>query len=246
MNAGSFELECITTSPDWLVIYVCSTVHQCCGDNTLPAASAISYARHQFCSNGMLSNASHIQSRHCSTPLRRLPSKRTEQRSPICNESQWNAEQEKIEREIEEEEKEQDWAWWVSEREDWRIASTIRDGRNQFSTKWERLIWEWNKKNSDRGQVWGRKGGLRRRGRWKDDRKRDITQRRLKVTDRQDCKRVRDLFLMCRHLMCQSRIKRFSKFFFFFFLSLLRSSWSWGHPLWSNSYFDIWSTAFTY
>lgn len=73
------------------------------------------------------------------------------------------------------------------------------------------------KKNSDRGQVWGRKGGMRRRGRWKDDRERDITQRRLKVTDRQDCKRVRDPFLMRRHLMCQSRIKRFSKLFFFFF-----------------------------
>lgn len=92
---------------------------------------------------------------------------------------------------------------WGSER---GLQDCVNDKRwrNQFWTKWERLIWEWNKENSGKGSC-GRKEGMGRRENWKEEGKRDITYRWLEVTDCQNCKRGLNLLFMCRYLMCQSR-----------------------------------------
>lgn len=132
VNSDEFagkKLECISIIwyRSWWIGNLTSQYHQCCGDNTLLAVKLISYAWHQLCS--VLSNASHIQSRHRSTLLPRFPSKRTEQRSAICNESQWNAERgKKIENVIEEKKKSNIGLDEVV-REVRRIASIIRDGK---------------------------------------------------------------------------------------------------------------------
>lgn len=157
----------ILTQPSWLIGNLHTTVHQCCGDNAQLAANIISYARHQFCSTECLAmpatSNQDIVPHLCGGYRVRGQSKG----APFV--MSHSGMQSASDGERDRGEKEQDRTGWGGER---GLQDCVDDKRwrNQFWTKWERLICEWNKENCDKGRY-RRKEGTGRREKWKDDRK---------------------------------------------------------------------------
>lgn len=168
-------MQCISiwwhNPPDWLVICLhFAVLYSCCGDNKPLAAIIMSHTWHQFCSTECLAMPATSNPRHFSIALWR--------ERPICNEWQRNAEWDRARHREAERDRAKRWSGTeldeVSRSGLQDCVSDIGAGEINSGRKWERLIWEWNKGNSDKGRWWWERGNNVRR--------RDVTQRWLETT----------------------------------------------------------------